>query len=73
MREETKNLLKNILSEHYSSNYVLVNQLIWNGFKGLNHLTDDELADEVKKMGFVSIEHFEENYAEDLGLVEAGR
>ena len=68
MSDITRNLIRNKIGSKVSDSYEMTSQFIYNGFKGINNLTDEELIDEIKIMGYPSLEVFEKEHYEDLGL-----
>ena len=68
MSDITRNLIRNKIGSKASESYEVTSQYIYNGFKGINNLTDEELIDEIKIMGYPSLEVFEKEHYKDLGL-----
>lgn len=69
LNESTKNYMRRKLIKHYMSSEEVMESILCKGFDGLFNLTDEQLIeDELPKIGFYSVEDFEQAYAEDLGL-----
>lgn len=69
LREPTKNYMRRKLIKYYMSNEEEVESILYKGFDGLFNLSDDQLIeDELPKIGFYSVEDFEQTYAKELGL-----